>query len=113
MLKPADPGPHKHASIGELFHQLVDDGKAYAEAEIGLVKAIANAKAQSLILPVALIGIALLVALAGITALSLGVVLALARFIGPLAAGLVGLLVFGAIAGGLGWYGVERVRREL
>ena len=113
MLKPADPGPQKAASIGELIQQLIDDGKTYAEAEIGLVKAIANAKAKVLILAAVLLGIAALFALAGITALSLGVVLALAGLIGPFAAGFVGLLIFAAIAGGLGWYGVERVRRDL
>ena len=41
-----------------------------------------------------------------------GVVIALATFIGPLAAGFVGMLIFAAIAGGLGWYGVERLRRD-
>ena len=34
-------------------------------------------------------------------------VIALATFIGPLAAGLVGLLIFAGVAGGLGWYGVS------
>jgi putative superfamily III holin-X len=113
MLKPADTGPQKPASIVELVHQLVDDCKAYAEAEIGLLKAIAGAKAKVLIVASALIATALLFALAGITAVALGVVLALARFIGPLGAGFVGLLIFAAIAGGLGWYGIERVRRNL
>ena len=37
----------------------------------------------------------------------------LAQFIGPLAAGFVGLLIFAAIAGGLGWYGYQRLRRDL
>jgi hypothetical protein len=50
---------------------------------------------------------------AGIAAFSLGVVLALAVYIGPLAAGFVGLLIFVAVAGALGWFGVERVRRNL
>ena len=68
-------------------------GKTYAEAEIGLVKAIVNAKAKVLILAAVLLGIATLFALAGITALSLGVVLALAGLIGPLAAGFVGVLL--------------------
>jgi uncharacterized membrane protein YqjE len=113
MLKSVDPGPQEPPSIGELAHRLIDDGKAYAEAEIGLVKVIANAKARALLFPAALLGIAVLLALAGITALSIGVVIALASFIGPLLAGIVGLLVFATIAGSLGWYGVERLRREL
>jgi hypothetical protein len=39
--------------------------------------------------------------------------MALAKFIGPLAAGFIGLLIFGAIAGLLGWYGAQRLSRDL
>ena len=112
MLKPVDPPPEP-PSYGELAKQLVEDAKAYAEAEIELVKAIAGAKARALILPAVLFGIAVLAALAGITALALGAVLALAKFLGPLLAGVAGLLIFGALAAGLGWYGAQRVRRVL
>ena len=114
MLKPADPGPPApERSIGELVHELIEDGKAYAGAEIGLVKAIATAKGKALVLPAALFGIAFVMALAAVTALALGVVIALARFLGPLLAGIVGLLIFAAVAGGLGWYAAERVKRAL
>ena len=114
MLKPADPGPPPpDRPIVELLHQLVDDGKAYVEAEIALVKTIASAKARVLVVSAVLVGTAVLFALAGITAFSLGVVIALTVYIGPLAAGFVGLLIFAAVAGALGWFGVERVRRNL
>ncbi len=33
--------------IGELFGQLIDEGKAYAKAELGLAKASAEAKAEA------------------------------------------------------------------
>ena len=56
---------------------------------------------------------AFICALAAVTALAVGVVIGLAKFIGPLAAGFIGMLIFAAIAGGLGWYGAERLRREL
>ena len=113
MLKPVDPGPQEPPSIGELARRLIDDGKAYAEAEIGLVKAIANAKAKALVLPAVLLGTAFILALAAVTALSVGIVIALAKLTGPLLAGILGLVIFAAIAAGLGWYGVERIRREL
>ena len=112
MLKPVD-SPPEPPSIGELAKQLIEDAKAYAEAEIELAKAIAGAKARALIFPAALFGIAVLAALAGITALAVGVVLALTKFLGPLLAGVAGLVSFGALAAGLGWYGAERVRRLL
>lgn len=113
MLKPVDPGQKPERPIGELVHELIEDGKAYARAEVGLVKAIATAKGKALALPAALFGTAFILALAAVTALAVGVVMALTRFIGPLAAGFVGMLIFLAIAGLLGWWGVQRLRRDL
>jgi hypothetical protein len=114
MLKPVDPGPPPpERPIGELVHELIDEGKAYARAEIDLAKAIVDAKAKALALPAALFATAFIVALAAVTALAVGAVLALARYIGPLAAGFIGMLIFAAIAGGLAWYGAERLRRDL
>jgi len=114
MLKPVDPGPPPpERPIGELVQELIEDGKGYARAEIGLLKAIASAKAKALALPAALFGVAFILALAAVTALAVGVVLALAKQIGPLLAGVAGLIIFAAIAGLLGWIGAERVRRVL
>jgi len=114
MLKPADPGPPPpERPIGELVHELIEEGKAYAQAEIGLAKAIATAKAKALVVPAALFGVAFILALAAVVALAVGVVIALAKFLGPLLAGLVGLLIFAGLAGLLGWIGAERVRRVL
>lgn len=114
MLKPVDPGPHKaERPVGELVHELIEDGKAYARAEIGLVRAIATAKGKALALPLAMFGAALLFALAGITALAVGVVIALETFIGPLAGGFVGMIIFLGVAGGLGWFGYQKLRSGL
>jgi hypothetical protein len=114
MLKPVDPGLQPpEPPVGELVNQLIEEGKAYASAEIDLLKAIGAAKAKAFILPAILFGTAFICALAAITALAVGVVIALATFIGPLAAGFIGMLIFAGIAGGLGWYGAERLRRAL
>ena len=114
MLKPVDPGPTPpERPIGELVHELIENGKAYGQAELGLVKAIAAAKGKALAIPAALFGIAFICALAAVTALAVGVVIALETFIGPLAAGFVGLLIFSAVAGLLGWAGYQRLRRDL
>jgi hypothetical protein len=113
MLKPVDPRPEQDRPIGDLVHELIEEGKAYARAEIDLAKAIAMAKGKALILPAILFGTAFILALAGVTALAVGVVMALAKFIGPLAAGFIGMLIFGAIAGLLGWYGAQRLSRDL
>jgi len=114
MLKPVDPGlPPPERPISELIHELIENGKSYARAEIGLVKAIAAAKGKALAIPAAMFGLAFVCALAAVTALAVGMVIALDTFIGPLAAGFVGMLIFGAIAGLLGWAGYQRLRRDL
>lgn len=111
MLKPADPNAER--PIGELVQELVEEGKAYAKAELDVAKAIATAKGRALIVPAMLFGLAFVLSLAAVTALAVGVVIALAKYVGPLAAGIVGLLIFLAIAGGCGWYGYQRLRRDL
>jgi protein-S-isoprenylcysteine O-methyltransferase Ste14 len=114
MLKPVDPGPPPpERPIGELVHELIENGKAYARAEIGLARAIVSAKGKALAIPAAMFAVAFICALAAVTALAVGVVLALETFIGPLAAGFVGMLIFAAIAGLLGWAGYSRLRRDL
>ena len=112
MLKPTDQGGAERP-VGELVHQLVEDGKAYARAELDVVKAMAAAKGKALALPSALFGVAFILALAAVTALAVGVVLALAKFIGPLLAGVAGLLIFAGTGAALGWYGYVRLRRDL
>ena len=117
MLKPpTDPDPtpgDTDRPVGELVHELIEDGKAYARAEVGLVKAMTRAKANALKLPAILFGVAFLLSLAAITALAVGVAMALATLIGPLAGGIAAFLLFAGVAGGLAWYGVGRLRKDL
>jgi uncharacterized protein (DUF697 family) len=113
MLKPVDPGPQAERPIGELVHELIEEGKAYARAEFDLAKAIGTAKARAVAIPAALFGAAFICALAAVTALAVGIVIALASLVGPLLGGIVGLIIFAGIAGGLGWYGARRLKRDL
>lgn len=114
MLKPADPAPQtSERPVGELVQDLIEDGKAYARAEIGLAKAVATAKAKALAIPAAMVLGALLCSLGAIVAVAVGMVITLETFIGPLAAGFVGMLIFAAVAGLLGWGAYSRLRREL
>jgi hypothetical protein len=99
--------------VGELVHELIEDGKAYARAEVGLVKAMATAKAHAIKLPAILFGVAFLLSLAAIVALAVGIAMGLATLIGPLAGGIAAFLLFAAVAGGLAWYGVLRLRKDL
>ena len=119
MLKPTDPGEEPASRreaerpVGELVHQLVEDGKAYARAELGVAKAIATAKGKALAIPAGLVFAAMLVAQSAVTVLAVAVFYALTLVMNPIFAGLFAFLLFGSLAGGLAWYAWQRVRREL
>ena len=90
----ADP---REESIGELVGRLVEDGRSYAEAELKLVKAIAEYRAQRAGRALALLAGGVLLGLSAATALVLGAVLGLTRFMSPF---LAGLLVAALLVGG-------------
>ena len=113
--EPAAPAPadDDERPIGELVHELIEDGKAYARAEFGVAKAMASAKADALKMPAILFGAALLVLQGAINALAVGVGIALARFIGPLGGGIAAFLIFAGLSGGLAWFGIRKLREGL
>jgi hypothetical protein len=87
--------------IGELFGRLIDEGKAYARAELGLARATAEAKAEAAKKPVLLGAASLMLLFAGVIVLCMTLALALATLVGPLAGGLIATLIIFAIAYGL------------
>lgn len=114
MLKPADPGPPPpERPIGELVHELAEDAKAYAQAEVELAKAMAVAKGKAFAWPAGLFLAALMVLQSAITILAVGIFMALIRPFGPLLAALVASLIFGVIAALVGWYGAARLKQAL
>jgi len=115
MLKPPeqDQPPNEERPVGQLVHQLVEEGKAYAQSEIAVVKAIASAKLKALAVPGGLLFGAMLFAQAAVTVLAVAVFFTLSLAMNPILAGLVALLAFGAIAGGLAWYASKRLQRDL
>lgn len=96
--------------IGELFGRLIDEGKAYAKAEAGLVKAQAEAKADRFKVPALLLIGALLLIIAAVVALVLTIATALAMLIGPLAGGLTAVVLALAAAGGLALLAKSRLK---
>jgi hypothetical protein len=109
MLKPVD-GPPGEQPVGDLVHQLVEDGKAYARAEIGVAKAIATDKVSAARMPAILFAAALLVMQAAVTVLAVAVCLWLLPMVGPLLAGFIAFLIFAAGAGLLGWLGIKKIK---
>jgi hypothetical protein len=118
MLKPAapEPGgtdPAEERPIGELVHQLVEDGKAYAAAELNVAKATALAKVDAVKLPAILLAAAFLFLQAGVVVLGMTVYLTLVSRLGPFASGMIATLLMLGIAGGLAWYAAKRLREDL
>ena len=118
MLKPTDPAPGPAEAdgerpVGELVHRLVEDGKAYARAELAWAKAFASSKASALGFPAALLGAAFLFIQAAVTVIAVATFLALLPLVGPFFAGLLAFLIFAGIAGGVGWFAVQKIRRGL
>lgn len=113
MLKPANEPmqePGDEPPIGELVGRLVDEGKAYAKAEVDLAKAQALAKAEAYKIPAILLFAALLFAQAAVTGLALTIALALSPLIGPLGGGLIAVLFAGGVAAALAWLAVQRLK---
>ena len=111
MLKPTDPPPSgDERPIGEIVSDIVDDGKAYARAELGVAKAIAAAKARALKAPLILLTAAVFVGMAALNALAVAIFVALAMVMSTLLAGILAFLLIGAVAGLLGWLGLNKLR---
>jgi hypothetical protein len=97
------------ASIGDLFHQLVEDGREYASAEANLYKQIALyriGKAKNGIIALVAGGF---LAYAALIAFLVGLVIGLADLIGPVLGGLVVLVVGGGIGFMLIRYGAGKM----
>ncbi len=111
MLKRTDALPAgDERPIGEIVGDLVDDGKAYARAELNLAKAMASAKVEALKTPVILLVAAALVGMAALNALAVAIFILLAMVMSPLLAAVLDFLLVGGAAGLLGWLGVQKLR---
>lgn len=115
MLKPSEDLPPREGgrSFGELASQLVEDGKAYARAEIDLAKAIAADKGRSAGIAAVLFGIALLLAIGAVSALCVAIFVSLAYVMSPMLAGISTFVIVGVIAGAFGWFGYQKLRDAL
>lgn len=91
------PGDPREESIPDLIGRLVEDGRAYARAEVDLLKQIARHRAGRARNGLILLGAGAVLLLSSLTALILGLVLGLAALTGPL---LAGLIIAAVLAGG-------------
>ena len=100
MLKPRDPqGPDDgERPVGEIVQQLVDDGKAYARAEIELGKARAYAKWDQADRPLGIVAAGFICGQAAVICIAVGLFSVLDNYIGPVGAGLLSAGLFGLAA---------------
>ncbi len=85
-------------AIGELFGQLIDDGKAYARAEAELAKARVLSEADRAKRPLILGLFGGAMAFVALIALVMTLVLSAASWLGPLGGGLLVTACLGALA---------------
>ena len=97
MLKRADSDPlgPDEPSIRETFGQLLDDGRAYARAEIDLAKLKARAEVNRYRKAAILGGVAAALALAALVAFAMTLVIGFARLLGPFGGGAAAVLLLG------------------
>ncbi len=95
--------------IGQLFTQLVDDGKRYARAEVEFYKAKAADKAEPFKWAALYGGAAVTLAMSALTALLIGLILSLTPQVGVLAATLIVVAATLALAGLFGWLAYQRI----
>ena len=99
-MKRADPDPFggEGPSIRETVGQLLDDGRAYAEAEIDLAKLKARGEVARYRKAAILGGIAAALGLAALVAFAMTLVIGFARLLGPFGGGAVAVLVLALAA---------------
>jgi hypothetical protein len=97
VLKRTDPDPlgADEPSIRETFGQLLDDGRAYARAELDLVKLRARAEANRYRKAAILGGVAAALGLAALVAFAMTLVIGFARLLGPFGGGAAAVLLLG------------------
>lgn len=99
-------------SIGDLFHQLVADARDYVAAEVKVLKEMALARVGESKVGIGLIAAGAVLALGGLIALLVALVLWLAPLIGPVGAGLAVLVGAVAIGGVLIKIGAGKLSGE-
>ena len=103
MLYRTETATGEQPSVGDLFHRLVDDGKTYAKAEVNYYKTVGTERGKALVTPLIFGVLALLCALGAFGALVATVFTALSAVMKDWLAGVLTVLIFGAIAGILGY----------
>lgn len=96
-------------SVGTLVHQLIDDGRAYAAAEIDVLRVTATARVRTARSAIVMGVAAIFIAQAGLTVLVVALGVMLAWFVGPGWGMLIAALLALGIAGAMLRYAVTHI----
>lgn len=113
MLKRTETIHGEPEGVGDLIHRLVEDGKAFARAEVAYFKALGTEKAAALKLPLILGLVALLFAHAAFLALIATLFVGLASLMSDTLAGLLTVLICAGIAGACGYLAYSKAKTGL
>ncbi len=102
VIERSDP----KTGLGTLVGRLVEDGKAYAQAEIGYAKALAGERLREAKTGIIFVFAGLVFIHGALIALFVGLVLSLATLVGPFWAMLIVVLAAGLIGGILARIGI-------
>ncbi len=108
-------GDPREEGIGDLVGRLIEDGRAYAEAEVELYKAIALHRGVRARRALVSLAIGWFLLFAAMTALVIAAMVSLTQAVGPLLAGvLVGvpLAAIGYLLARIGWSGIKGLGRD-
>lgn len=108
-------GDPREESIGDLFGRLVEDGRTYAEAELALLKAIAEYRAVRARRALVALSVGWFLLVSSMTALIIGAVTGLSQHMSPFLSGILVGVPMAAIGYGLisyGWGGIKGLGRD-
>jgi hypothetical protein len=96
-------------SVPDLFARLIADARLWVKAEVALLKCRAESLVEALRTAVILIVVAVMLATVALFALAIGLILALATWVGPAWATAIVVATLLVIAGICAWLGVNRI----
>ena len=100
---PSDP------SVGSLIHRLIDDGRAYAAAEIDVLRTTASVRVRTARTAIVVGVAAIFIAQAGLTVLFIAIGVMLAWLVGPGFGMLIAAILALAIAGLMVRYAITHI----
>jgi len=110
MLKRTETVNGEPEGVGDLFHRLVEDGKAYARAEVNYYKTVGTERANALKTPAILGVAAVLFAHAAFLALCATLFVGLASLMSDTLAGLLTTVILAAVGGILGYLAYSKAK---